>query len=343
LTAGRPVSKSEWLGDKTTRGTEMIPRTAAPTLGFLLWAGTAMAQDGNFVSIGTGGVSGVYYPAGGAICRVVNRGRLEHGMRCGVVATAGSVANIDGLRSGAFEFAVVQSDLSYSAATGTGKYAGEDPLEGLRAVFALHPEPFTILAQADAGISSLADLSGKLVNIGDPGSGQRATMEVVMDALGWDQGDFGRVFELSAAEQAGAFCEGRIDAMVYSVGHPSGAVQEVTSACGGVLVPVEGPEIDALVADRPYYQSATIPGGLYRGNSDDIASFGVDALLVTREDVPENTVHLMARSVFENLHQIRATHPAFSTLEAREMADADPGLTLHPGAARFFEEAGLAD
>jgi TRAP transporter TAXI family solute receptor len=321
----------------------MKARIAALIFGVLLCGGGALAQDTRVVSIGTGSVSGVYYPAGGAICRVVNRGRIDHGLRCGVVATAGSVDNIAGLRDGALEFAVVQSDLAYAAATASGRFAGMPPLSGLRAVFALHPEPFTVLARPEAGITRLADLKGKRVNIGDPGSGQRATMEVVMEALGWTERDFGRVFELSAADQAGAFCDGRIDAMVYSVGHPSAAVQQVTSACGAVLVPVEGPEIDALVAATPYYRSATIPGGLYRGNDDDIVSFGVGALVVTLEDVPGDLVQLMVRSVFEDLDQIRATHPAFAGLDAREMANADSGLRLHPGAARHFDAAGLAD
>jgi len=321
----------------------MKSRIAALTIGVLLSGGGAMAQDSSFISIGTGSVTGVYYPAGGAICRVVNRDRLDHGVRCGVVDTAGSVANLDGLRDGTFDFAVVQSDLAHAAATGTDAYAGAAPLEGLRTVLALHPEPFTILARADAGISSLEDLKDKRVNIGEPGSGARATMEVVMDALGWTARDFDRVFELGSSEQAGAFCEGRVDAIVYSVGHPSAAVQQVTSACGGVLVPVEGPEIDALVAETPYFRSAIIPGGLYRGNDDDIASFGVGALVITQEDVPDDLVHLVVQSVFENLDQIRATHPAFSALDARVMATAEPGLGLHPGAARYFEETGLAD
>jgi TRAP transporter TAXI family solute receptor len=321
----------------------MRSRIAALTIGLLLWGGGVLGQDGSFILIGTGSVTGVYYPAGGAICRVINRERLEHGVRCGVVATAGSVANLEGLRDGTFDLAVVQSDLAFSAATASGPYAGADPLAEMRAVFALHPEPFTVLARADADISSLEDLKGKRVNIGDPGSGQRATMEVLMEALGWTRRDFGRVSELSAAEQASAFCDGQIDAMVYSVGHPSAAVQQVTSACGGILVPVEGPEIDALVADTPYYRSATIPGGLYRGNDDDIASFGVGALVVTREDVPGDLVYLVVRSVFENLDQIRATHPALSALDARDMASSDAGLDLHPGAARYFEETGLAD
>jgi TRAP transporter TAXI family solute receptor len=321
----------------------MTSRIAALIIGLLLWGGGALGQDGSFISIGTGSVTGVYYPAGGAICRVVNRDRLDHGVRCGVVATSGSVANLDGLRDGTFDFAVAQSDLAYAAATGTGPFAGAAPFEGLLTVFALYPEPFTVVARADAGISDLEDLRDKRVNIGEEGSGARATMEVVMDALGWTARDFSEVFELGTAEQAGAFCEGRIDAIVYSVGHPSSAVQQVTSACGGVLVPVEGPEIDALVAETPYYRTATIPGGLYRGNDEDIASFGVGAIVVTRDNVPENLVHLVVQSVFENLDQIRATHPAFSALDARVMATAEPGLGLHPGAERYFEEAGLSD
>lgn len=321
----------------------MLARLAGVMLSLILAAAPVAAQDTRFVVIGTGGITGVYYPAGGAICRVVNRGRLDHGIRCSVVATAGSIENLERLRTGEFTFGIVQSDSAFDAATGSGDFAGSGPFDALRAVLALHPEPFTVLARADSGISSFADLKGKRVNLGPPGSGQRAMMEVVMDALGWSPGDFRRATELPPSEQAGAFCEGRIDAMIYTVGHPSAAVQEVTSACGAVLVPVEGPEIDALVDATPYYRRVTIPGGLYRGNDADVPTFGVGALLVTSAEVPEDLVYLTVRAVFEHLDQLRATHPAFAGLDARTMADAARGLPLHPGALRYFRDAGLAD
>jgi uncharacterized protein len=309
----------------------------------MMTGGVASAQEQTFISIGTGGVTGVYYPAGGAICRLVNRDRAEHGIRCGVESTGGSVFNVNAIRSGELEFGVAQSDIQYHAFNGTGQFADGGAFEGLRAVFSLHPEPFTVVARADAGISSFADLRGKRVNIGNPGSGQRATMDVVLEAMGWTVGDFAVASELPPAEQAAALCDNNVDAMVYTVGHPSGAIQEATTACDTVLVNVTGPEIEALISENPYYRVATIPGGMYRGTDEDVTTFGVGATFVTSADVSEEVVYRVTRAIFENLDQFKALHPALAALEAEQMVADGNSAPLHDGAQRYFEEAGLAD
>lgn len=305
-----------------------------------LSTGTVAAQE-SFVTIGTGGVTGVYYPAGGAICRLVNRDRAEHGIRCGVESTGGSIFNINAIRNGELEFGVAQSDWQYHAYNGTTRFEDQGPFEGLRAVFSLHPEPFTVVARADAGIETIDDVVGKRFNVGNPGSGQRGTMEVVMDAKGWTMDDFAVASELQAAEQSQALCDNNIDGMVYTVGHPSGSIQEATTACDSVLVDVSGEVIDALVAERPYYRKATIPGGMYRGNEEDTQTFGVGATFVTSADVPEETVYQVVKAVFENLDQFKSLHPAFANLKAEEMANDGLSAPLHPGAERYFREAGL--
>jgi len=213
----------------------------------------------------------------------------------------------------------------------------------LRSVFSIHPEPFTVVARADAGITTFADLKGKRVNIGNAGSGQRATMDVLMNALGWTTADFALASELQAAEQSQALCDNNIDAMVYTVGHPSGSIQEATTACDAVLVTVAGPEVDQLVADFPYYRVATIPGGMYRGNDSDVATFGVGATLVTSADVPDDVVYALVKSVFDDIDQFRSLHPAFANLDPRQMANDGLSAPLHPGAERYFREAGLID
>lgn len=262
---------------------------AATAVALTLSAPAAFAED--FVTIGTGGVTGVYYPTGGAICRLVNKGRKEHGVRCSVESTGGSVYNINTIREGELEFGVAQSDWQYHAYNGTSKFSDAGAFEGLRAVFSVHPEPFTVVARADAGISSFEDLKGKRVNIGNPGSGQRGTMEVLLEAMGWTTGDFALATELKAAEQSAALCDNQIDAMVYTVGHPSGSIQEATTACDSVLVNVGGDAVDGLIADNSFYRSATIPGGMYRGNDADTSTFGVGATFVTSSDVSEEAVY----------------------------------------------------
>ena len=216
-------------------------------------------------------------------------------------------------------------------------------MDELRSVFSIHPEPFTVVARADAGIETFDDLKGKRVNIGNPGSGQRSTMEVVLDAKGWTTDDFALASELQAAEQSQALCDNNIDAMVYTVGHPSGSIQEATTACDSVLVDVTGPEIDKLVEENPYYRKATIPGGMYRGNPDDTQTFGVGATFVTSADVPDDVVYEVVKAVFENIDQFKSLHPAFANLDPKEMANDGLSAPMHPGAERYYREAGLIE
>ncbi|MQY43780.1 TAXI family TRAP transporter solute-binding subunit [Epibacterium sp. SM1969] len=301
-------------------------------------APAAFAEE--FITIGTGGVTGVYYPTGGAICRLVNKGRRDHGIRCSVESTGGSVYNINTIREGELEFGVAQSDWQYHAYNGTSKFEDKGAFEGLRAVFSVHPEPFTVVARADAGVTSFEDLKGKRVNIGNPGSGQRGTMEVLLGAMGWSTDDFALATELKAAEQSAALCDNQIDAMVYTVGHPSGSIQEATTACDSVLVNVQGDVVDQLIADNSFYRSATVPGGMYRGNDADTATFGVGATFVTSADVSDEAVYVVVSSVFENFEDFKKLHPAFANLDPKEMATAGLSAPLHPGAAKYYKEQG---
>ncbi|MBU3259630.1 TAXI family TRAP transporter solute-binding subunit [Roseovarius sp. PS-C2] len=298
------------------------------------------AQAEEFITIGTGGVTGVYYPTGGAICRLVNKGRKEHGIRCSVESTGGSIYNIKTIRAGELEFGVAQSDWQYHAYNGTSKFEDDGAFEGLRAVFSVHPEPFTVVARADAGVVNFEDLKGKRVNIGNPGSGQRGTMEVLMGALGWTTDDFALATELKAAEQSQALCDNQIDAMVYTVGHPSGSIQEATTACDSVLVNVSGDAVQGLVDENSYYRLATIPGGMYRGNDGDTQTFGVGATFVTSDAVSEEAVYTVVKSVFENFEDFKKLHPAFANLKPEEMATAGLSAPLHAGAAKYYKEQG---
>jgi hypothetical protein len=258
-----------------------------------------------------------------------------------VESTGGSVFNINAIRGGELEFGVAQSDWQFHAYNGTSRFEETGAFEGLRAVFSVHPEPFTVVARADAGIESFEDLKGKRVNLGNPGSGQRGTMDVVMEALGWTTDDFALAAELQAAEQSQALCDNNIDAMIYTVGHPSGSIQEATTACDSVLVDVTGPAIDGLVAENSYYRVATIPGGMYRGNDEDTTTFGVGATFVTSADVPDDVVYEVVKAVFENIDQFKSLHPAFANLDPAQMANDGLSAPLHAGAERYFREAGL--
>lgn len=299
----------------------------------------AVAQE-NFVTIGTGGQTGVYYVVGQSVCRLINRNSNEHGIRCNAPSSGGSVANVNAIRGGEMDMGVVQSDVQFKAYKGIENFEGAGAFEGLRAMFALHGEPLTVVARRDANITTVKDLKGKRVNIGNPGSGQRDTMDVVMDALGWTRSDFSLASELDAAEQAAALGDNNVDAMVYVAGHPNGSIQEATTTVDSVLVSVSGEEIDQLIEERPYYAKAVIPGGIYRGNDQDVETFGVRATLVTSTNTPEETVYQAVKAVFENFDRFKRLHPAFATLTEEEMIKEGLSVPLHDGAVRYYKERG---
>jgi hypothetical protein len=236
---------------------------------------------------------------------------------------------------------VVQSDWQHHAFNGTSQFEEAGPNKELRAVFSVHPEPFTVVARADSGIKTFTDLKGKRVNIGNPGSGQRGTMEVLMTALGWTKNDFSLASELKSAEQSKALCDNKIDAMVFTVGHPSGSIKEATTTCDTVLVSVTGPEVETLVSENAYYRMATIPGGMYRGNDEDVQTFGVGATFVSSSNTPADTVYQVVKAVFENFEDFRKLHPAFDVLKKEEMVKDGLSAPLHDGAMKYYKEAGL--
>lgn len=301
-------------------------------------ASTAVAQE-KFITIGTGGQTGVYYVVGQSICRLVNRGTADHNLKCTAPSTGGSVANINAIKAGDMDMGVAQSDAQFNAYNGVGDFDG-DAFENLRSVFSVHPEPFTVVARADSGIETFADLKGKRVNIGNPGSGQYATMQVVMDKLGWTMGDFALASELKPAEQSAALGDNKVDAIIYTVGHPNGSIQEATSTVDAKLIPVTGPEIDELVADNPYYAVATIPGGMYAGTDEDVTTFGVKATFVTSADVPDDVVYEVVKAVFDNFDRFKGLHPAFANLQPEEMISQGLSAPLHPGAEKYYQEQG---
>ena len=294
-----------------------------------------------FVTIGTGGVTGVYYPTGGAICRLVNKKRKEHGIRCSTESTGGSVFNLNTIRAGDLDMGVAQSDWQYHAYHGSSKFKDKGANRELRAIFSVHPEPFTVVARADSGIRNFGDLKGKRVNVGNPGSGQRGTMEVLMKASGWKMSDFELVSELKSSEQSMALCDNKIDAMVFTVGHPSGSITEATTSCDSVLVNVTGSAVDKLVTENDFYRTATIPGGMYNGNPNDIKTFGVGATFVTSTRTPENVIYQVVKAVFDNFDTFRKYHPAFRILDKRQMIKDGLSAPLHAGAVKYYKEAGL--
>ncbi len=293
-----------------------------------------------FVTIGTGGVTGVYYAAGGAICRLINMNRAQHGIRCSVESTGGSVFNLNTIRAGELDFGVAQSDWQYHAMKGSSQFESSGANTELRAVFSLHPEPATVLARKEAGVTTFEDLKGKRFNVGNPGSGTRATLETLISALGMTLSDFSLASELRADEHGAALCDNQIDGFFYTVGHPSANIQDPTTTCGAKLVSVSGPAVEKLIEDHPYYAQVEIPGGLYASNPDPVQTYGVLATFVTSTNTSPEVVYTMVKAVFDNFDDFKRLHPAFGNLKEEEMIKNGLSAPLHDGAVRYYKERG---
>ncbi|MBU0986935.1 MAG: TAXI family TRAP transporter solute-binding subunit [Proteobacteria bacterium] len=312
--------------------------------GFALFMGgapTNVQAKTIYVTIGTGGITGVYYPTGGAIAKMVNEKRKEYGIRATVESTGGSVFNVNAVMSGDLDFGVVQSDRQYQAIHGLAEWKDAGPQKDLRAVFSIHPESVTLVAAVDAGIKSIADLKGKKVNIGNPGSGQRQNSIDALEAVGIDYEKDLQAEGIKAAESASLLQDGRIDAFFYTVGHPNGSIMEATSGKRQVrFASITG--VDKLLAKYPYYAPAIIPIELYPNadNKEDVQTFGVKATFVTSAKVPDKVVYAITKEVFDNFEDFKRLHPAFQVLTKANMLE---GLSapIHPGAMKYYKEAGL--
>ena len=293
-----------------------------------------------FVTIGTGGVTGVYYPTGGAICRLVNKERAKHGIRCSVESTGGSVFNVNTIKAGELDMGVAQSDINFHANKGSGPFKDGGAHPELRSIFSMQAEPMTILARKELNAKSFDDFKGKKFNVGNPGSGSRAALEEFVAAKGWTLKDFGLASELKGDEYGQALCDGKIDGSWWTIGHPSANVQDPTTSCGAKLVNVTGPEVDKLVREKPYYAHAVIPGKMYPNNPDDIKTYGVLATFVTSTKVPTDSVYAVVKAVFDNFEELKKLHPALANLKEQDMIKAGLTAPLHDGAVKYYKEKG---
>lgn len=311
--------------------------TAVMAMSAALMSSPAFSQQ-KFVTVGTGGVTGVYYAVGGAICRLLNKDRAKTNLRCSVESTGGSAYNVNTIKAGELDFGMAQSDVQFQGYKGVGSF--KEPFADMRSVFSVHPEPFTLVARKEAAVNGFADFKGKRLNVGNPGSGTRAAIDELLVAQNMKLSDFLLASELKADEHGAALCDNKIDGFFFGVGHPSANIQDPTTACGAKLVPITGPVIDALVKQNSYFAHATIPGGVYANNPQSTKTYGVLATMITSAKVPADTVYAITRAVFDNFDEFKKLHPAFAQLDPKHMV-AD-GLTapLHEGAARYYREKG---
>lgn len=305
----------------------------------LVGALTLPAFAAEFITIGTGGVTGTYYPTGGAICRLVNQYKKETKIRCSVESTGGSVYNVNTIKNGELDFGIVQSDVVYQASKGTGRYQG-DAVKKLKSVMAIYPELLTLVSRKDANINSLADVKGKRINLGNPGSGNETTALNLFKASGIKKSDLEFAGALKASEMPDALRDNKIDGYFYMVGHPTANIKDASNSVDVKIVPLQGSNVDNLIKENPYFAKADVPAGIYKGNPEPTPTFGVKAVLVTSDDVSEKAVYTVVKAILENFEKFKKLHPAYANITKKSLLD---GLSapLHEGAKKYFKEAGI--
>jgi TRAP transporter TAXI family solute receptor len=312
-------------------------RYAALLISALLFV--ALPVSSADILIGSGNKVGVYYQAARALCRVAAESRRNE--KCAVLESAGSVANLTNVQNGSIEFGLVQSDMQHYAVTTSGPFSFVDTsFDQIRSLFSLHAEPFTLIVRNDAGIDSLDALEGRRLNIGNPGSGHRALMEVVMQERGWSKDDFQLVTELPPSQQAMALCHNRVEALIYTVGHPNPSVGRMLKLCDADIAEVSGPVVEKLITTLPYYAAVEIPADSYGGLDKPVPTFGVLATLVTSAKTDETMVYDFVKNLFERLDRFKRMHRVFRDLQPDGMINRGLSAPLHPGALRYYRERG---
>ncbi|WP_270817635.1 TAXI family TRAP transporter solute-binding subunit [Aeromonas sp. Y318-3] len=282
------------------------------------------------LTIGTGPLNGVYYPTGGAICRVLNAGHALHGDSCTVQSTRGSMANLKALDKGDVQLALVQSDVLHHALHGTGPFSGQGANNELRSLFRLYQESLTLLAAPNSDITTLADIEGKRVYPGNKGAGEQITSQALMAAMGWQPGQFAAYQLKSDSEPLEGLCDGSLDAAFVVAGHPSLAVGDLISRCKVRLIPIEGEQIDTLLKQHPYYQRSRITANLYPGQTTAINNIGMSAELVALASLPDPIVRTVRDTLLARVKQFSRLHPALSKVTPEQL-QAQTELPLHAG------------
>ena len=290
--------------------------------------------------IGTGAVTGIYFPAAGAVQRLINEANTP--FRLAVQSTAGSLANLKALASGDLDMAIAQSDWAYFASKGGNEQFPTGNTD-LRVLLGLHSEVLTIVARKDANIASLNDLKGKKVNVGPAASGTRNLMDLLFKSLSWSMADMGTLMDLEPGAQSAALCSGQVDAIVFIVPHPNAAVQEALSRCASTIVPVTGPAVSSLIAGSPFYSATSIPAKLYAEAPQEVPTFGVRALLLTTSRMTDGAATAIMQTVFNNVDKLNAIHPALAKLTKNDLLADKLGIPLHAGAETYLKSEGLVN
>lgn len=339
-------SQQAGVGDVTQCGETSLMKAvvvsfAASLIAIGLGGTVGAAADDVSVTIATGRVGGLYHPVGGAICKLVNENRDEHGIDCTVEISGGSIPNIRDLREGDVDLALAQSDELHNAYYGNGPFREDGAFKDLRLAFGLYIEHFTVVALGGRDMDTFEDLKGKRVYAGGEDSSRRHALDVLMDAHGWTGDEVTDVSTFKASNLAEALCDDEFDAFVYTIGHPNPTVREAAILCDINLLDVSPDITEKLARQNPFYVSSVIKGGTYRGNPQDTPTLGVPSMLATSAEVDEDVIYQVTKAYFESLDLLQALSPLFLSFTKDQMDETDLDVPFHEGALKYFAEAGL--
>lgn len=304
----------------------------------------ANAQDKrNIFNIGTAGVTGIFWPTGGYICNLVNRSRQSqgHNLRCTVESTAGSVYNLRAIRNGDLDLGLAQSDLQYYAYKGKGAFKEEGPNPDLRYIMSFTANMIHVVVREGSGIKTFRDIKGKRFNTGNAGSGTEVTARLLMSYFGLEPSDLAVESKLASREQSSALCDGKIDGYLYPTAVPVAVIEEAANTCKVDIISIDGPELDKLLEEHPYFEPMTIPANTYRGVDHDVKTFGYMATLVTSTKFPEEAAYNLAKAVMNGFEGFKQQGAAFKLMERESSIKVGRHIPYHPGAERYYREAGL--
>lgn len=291
--------------------------------------------------MGTGSVQGAYFPIGGVICRLVNRNKHLHKIRCSLESTSGSIANLRDLEQQKFDLVFAQSDWQYHAYNGSSTFKKDGPNANLRAVFALEADPLALLVKQDSEIQSFDDLSGKKVSFGYTRSLQHRIINDYLEAKQWSNKNFEEVRPMSDQRQVREICENELQAILLLSSSLSDRLSNLASDCKLRMLPIEGEEVKQVIAQKPYYRTAKVLRGMFLESDQEIMSFGLGATAIASQNTSPKAIYHIVKEVAENFNDFKSLHPSLAALDKRELSHAGIAIPLHPGAIRYYQEARL--
>ena len=285
------------------------------------------------LNIATGGTAGTYYPIGNAISEVINEN--VQGVNTSVQASGASVANIDMIRSGQVEMAIVQNDIAYYAITGTRMF--DKKVENMRGISSLYSEACQFVTLADSGIETISDLRGKRVVVGTSGSGVEANANQILQAYGLTYDDIEESY-FNFAEGANALKSGRVDAICVTAGYPTASINDIAEEQNIRIIPLDEDKITQLIMEYPFYTQVTIPAGTYKGMDEDILTVGVNAIIIASDKLSAKAGYDITKAIFQNPEKILASHPAASTIDKKFALVGMGFIEMNEGAENFIKE-----